>query len=161
MKKEKEDKREKLKKIFSIIFLIIWCLVIFFFSNQDGISSTKSSSFVVGIVNAILNLFINIDLTKYELATFIIRKLAHMFVYFVLFFFIYNVFKQYKVKRIISFSYIFCLLYAISDEIHQLFINERSGQVTDVLIDMSGVVIASILLFLIIRFKRKRENRVN
>ena len=84
-----------------------------------------------------------------------------MFVYFVLFFCIYNVLLQFKVKKYLYwFSYLFCLLYAISDEIHQLFINERSGQVTDVLVDMSGAIIASIFLYLIIKIKKRKSKLV-
>ena len=53
IKKEKGSSL-KTKKIVSLVILILWCLVIFFFSNQNGIDSSKSSSFVVGIVKIYL-----------------------------------------------------------------------------------------------------------
>ncbi len=39
------------------------------------------------------------------------------------------------------FSLIFCILYAITDEIHQLFVPGRGTEVTDVLIDGIGALI--------------------
>ena len=36
------------------------------------------------------------------------------------------------------FSLMFCILYAISDELHQLFVPGRGAQVKDVLIDSFG-----------------------
>ncbi len=34
----------------------------------------------------------------------------------------------------------FSLLYAVSDEVHQLFIVSRSGNITDILIDAMGII---------------------
>ncbi len=38
------------------------------------------------------------------------------------------------------------LLYAISDEVHQTFIAGRSGQVSDVLLDWSGIILGTIIV---------------
>ncbi len=43
----------------------------------------------------------------------------------------------------------FCLLYAVSDEIHQHFVPERSAQLTDVLIDFCGAFTGSTTVLLI------------
>jgi VanZ family protein len=48
----------------------------------------------------------------------------------------------------------FCLTYAASDEIHQLFIRERSGQLLDVAIDTVGILIG---LWLYIKFSVKQK----
>ena len=57
-----------------------------------------------------------------------------------------------------------CLLYAASDEIHQLFVPGRSGEVRDVMIDFSGAVLGialSMLVFLLIcRIKKKRNEKI-
>ena len=57
------------------------------------------------------------------------------------------------------FAAVFSCIYASSDEIHQLFVPGRAGQVRDVLIDTSGAV-AGILLAILIR-KAVRKNRDN
>ena len=45
-------------------------------------------------------------------------------------------------------------LYAASDEIHQLFVQERSGQLSDVLIDTAGVILGA--FFVTLLYKKKR-----
>ena len=41
---------------------------------------------------------------------------------------------------------IVCVLYAISDEIHQIFVPGRSGQFSDVLLDSAGAVIGAFVV---------------
>ena len=41
---------------------------------------------------------------------------------------------------------VIALLYAVSDEYHQSFVEDRDGRPLDVLIDLAGIVIASLLL---------------
>jgi len=98
-----------------------------------------------------------IDLTEEEklaLASAIegpVRKTAHMTeygilaaaVWFALCFWTNN-------KSVLYFStVVFCVFYAATDEIHQLFVKGRSGQFEDVLIDAVGVVIATGLIYLL------------
>lgn len=45
--------------------------------------------------------------------------------------------------RTIGWSIAICTLFAISDEWHQTFVPDRGGAVTDVLIDMLGILIAA------------------
>ncbi len=46
-------------------------------------------------------------------------------------------------------------LYAASDEIHQLFVQERAGQLSDVLIDTAGVILGA--FFVTFLYKKKRK----
>jgi VanZ family protein len=60
------------------------------------------------------------------------------------------VLKEYKLssKRVVLYSLFFALLYAITDEVHQLLIPGRSAEVRDVVIDIiaSGSGIAGYYL---------------
>lgn len=47
-------------------------------------------------------------------------------------------------------AFIIAVLYACSDEIHQLFIDGRAGQVADVLVDASGAAIGCLVTCLLI-----------
>jgi len=84
----------------------------------------------------------------------IIRKNAHMFLYFVLAIlvsaslFAYN----YKGKFALVHIMFVCLLYAVLDEFHQSFVIGRSDLVSDILIDFSGSLIG-IGLFYFIYYK--------
>ena len=149
MKVMKQVKLDKVKKILSLIFLILWCLLIFYFSNQSGSVSNHSSGLIVKMVRII------IPTGNIELLTFIIRKLAHMFLYFMLTILTYNCFKQFNFKKKYLII-LFCFLYAISDEIHQLFIVNRSCELRDVLIDMIGVLIGYIFMKGVLLNERKK-----
>ena len=136
-------KQGKQGKVLSIIIFIFWLSLIFFFSNQSGEVSGKSSSLVIQFVNSILQLFnSNIDISNYSVTSFIIRKMAHMFLYFSLYLITYYLMYQLKISKRKSLALLFCLFYATTDEIHQLFVNARSGQIVDVGIDMMGALIA-------------------
>ena len=142
----KQVKLDKVKKILSLIFLILWCFLIFYFSNQSGSVSNHSSGLIVKIVRII------IPTGNIELLTFIIRKLAHMFLYFMLTILTYNCFKQFNFKKKYLII-LFCFLYAISDEIHQIFVPGRACQLKDILIDSVGSI-TGIYLFKLLK-KRK------
>jgi hypothetical protein len=43
-------------------------------------------------------------------------------------------------KSIVA-SFFFVLLYAVSDEVHQYFVDDRAGRAVDVLIDSAGSMI--------------------
>ncbi len=49
-------------------------------------------------------------------------------------------------NKVILFSIIGVFLYACTDEFHQTFVPGRSGQFTDVLVDTSGAILASLLI---------------
>jgi len=60
-----------------------------------------------------------------------------------------------KEKNAIYFAIFCCFLYAISDEIHQLFIVGRNGNVVDVLIDTCGSMFGIFLLLIISKLLHK------
>ena len=140
----------KYKLIINIILLILWMGVIFSFSNDNGEkSSSKSERLLIKTVE----LFKHKELTESEKEeildkyTIPIRKAAHMFCYFILGILAYLLLHQFYGLQPITIIYtlIFCFIYACTDEIHQLFISGRSGQVTDVLIDTCGAIISQII----------------
>ena len=137
-----------MKKIIKLLLLILWMVLIFYLSSLNGKASTGQSNFIVNFIYK----YINIDKS---ILIPIIRKTAHITEYFVLFILIYINIKEYKKKDIYSISILLSIMYAIFDEFHQLFINERSGKVTDVLIDSIGVIIGCKLVKLI----NKRKNK--
>lgn len=54
-------------------------------------------------------------------------------------------------------AFVIAVLYACSDEIHQLFIDGRAGQVADVLVDASGAAIGCLLMCLVMHAFLKRR----
>ena len=147
------------KKIIKIILVLICMITIFTFSNDSSNESNKKSNKLIITVAEIFNkkkLSINEKEKYIEKFVFIVRKGAHFSIYFILGFLVASLLKEYNIidKRMVFYSLLFCFIYSCSDEIHQLFINGRSGEIRDVLIDSIGALIGISLYYLI----RRRKN---
>ena len=82
---------------------------------------------------------------------FIIRKLAHLFEFAVLTYLIFRILGQTEKRHVnwnLFWSFIFTVIYAISDEYHQSFIASRTGTYRDVIIDSVGSLVAIWLIYL-------------
>lgn len=138
------------KRIIYGILVIIWMVLVFAFSSQNGEESKRTSGYftdkVVQII-ASVKADINIEDTE-EIISFIIRKMAHFSIYFVGGILIFNFVNTFplKLRNVMLLAFVLGCVYSISDEIHQLFISERAGQIRDVLIDSTGVLIAILLM---------------
>ena len=137
------------KIITSWILIILWMVFIFYMSSCNGNVSSDQSGTIVYILHNILG----IDYS--DKLIFIIRKCAHVSEFFILGILVINLVSKYNVKHIYLISFIVCVLYASIDEFHQLFVPGRSGLVTDVLIDLIGVVLGLLLVFLIRCFRKE------
>jgi VanZ family protein len=49
--------------------------------------------------------------------------------------------------KLILFSVVLCLGYAVSDELHQLFVPERAFQLQDLLVDGGGILVGILLQY--------------
>jgi len=127
-----------MKKRISIVLVILWMTLIFIMSSSNSIESNNQSNYIVNFISNILNIT-NIDTLSY-----VIRKIAHLTEYLILGFLVNNMIKEYNKK--IYLSIIICILYAISDEIHQSLVPGRNPQVLDVLIDSVGSITGIFLL---------------
>ncbi len=91
---------------------------------------------------------------------FIVRKMAHFSVYAMLGVLSLIACRNSKFKLYGIISAAICLMYAISDEIHQYFVEGRSCELRDVMIDFSGALtgIAAVML-IIVMLKKIRGNK--
>ncbi len=136
-----------MKKIIKLLFIIIWLLVIFLFSNQDGSTSTSLTN---GILEKYL-FFVDSDIFF-----MIIRKMAHITEYFILGILVLNFINEFKIDKKIVVSILICFILASFDEFHQLFIPDRTGRLLDVFIDMIGASLGILILSLIKNHKKQR-----
>lgn len=147
--------------------LILWILVIscmgtiFFFSSQEATESKKVSS---GLIKTVVKLIdFNNSLSEEEIntvaekLTFIVRKSAHFSIYAVLCILWALLLKEYRIfgKWRFILSILICFLYACSDEIHQVFVPGRSGEIRDVIIDACGAITGFLILLCVTVFKNK------
>lgn len=139
-----EDLKIKLRKVL-IVLLVVWMIVVFGLSNQNGEQSG-------GLSRKVANFFARGDTVQAERLEPIIRKVAHMTEYAtggMIFYGILLTYPKSSRRKKVILSLAFVILYASTDEIHQLFISERSGSVKDVFIDTFGGVLGIFAMFII------------
>ena len=158
-----------MKKIISIILLVLWMSLIFYFSHQPSYTSDKTSN---GVIDKLINIVEKVS--KYEFneeelniinksLVFPVRKSAHFTIYLILGILFYNLIRLYMNKnfKILIISILMCVIYACSDEIHQLFIFGRSGELRDVLIDFIGSLLGVMIAYKFYKRKNKCHEREN
>ena len=132
------------------LLVLGWMAVIFGFSAQEAAISQGQSNIVATLLGAATGS------TDESLLSFVARKGAHTFLYLVLGALVYNAVRSYAMRTrwAIAASIALSLGYAVFDELHQLFIPGRSGEVRDVLIDTFAAG-AGILLYVGVEKWRK------
>lgn len=89
--------------------------------------------------------------------SFYIRKAAHMTEYAILGILWLLTLRAWelKIKRAVLFSVIISIVYAATDEAHQLMVAGRAGQIRDVFIDAAGVLIGAGIALLVHCVRKK------
>ncbi len=139
-----------------LIILLFWTFTIIFgFSNQNGEESGSISQKITNIVTQNINFIQRLENTQKQKVLFkieyIIRKIAHFSLYTIVGILLMSLLCTYNLKNKtkIYVSTIIGLIYASTDEIHQIFVPDRSPAFTDVIIDTLGVIFGIILVNLI------------
>lgn len=91
---------------------------------------------------------------------FMIRKTAHFLEYAILFGLNLRALKnttKLSLSRAYILSFVLALLYAISDEFHQIFVDGRTGMARDIFIDAAGIVGGWLAAR---KFDKKRESKL-
>ena len=140
-----------MKKIVLSIITVLWMILIFSFSNQQAANSTeRSQSLVRNTIIKIYRVFdsnasdekVNEIVDKLDVP---VRKIAHFTEFFILGILIFFTLREYGCKNIYIMILI-CFIYACSDEIHQLFVLGRDGNLIDVTIDTLGSTLSIFIL---------------
>lgn len=146
------------KNTMVLLFLtILWMSVIFCFSAQPAVESSKMSGFVKDSIDKVFNILFqgNIPGILSEgsfFSEYLIRKLGHVTEFFILGILTALLSGKLFSKKAFLKALILCALYASSDEFHQIFVSGRGPMVTDVLLDTA----ASFIGILIINIKSLR-----
>ena len=163
------ENKKKIKYVKCII-AIICCIIIFSFSAVPATASTKQSK---GLTYNVIKLLNGNKLSERDLEKLtkkinpVIRKIAHFSIYMILAIVTYMFIEELNIKsksekerlrKNIIYTCIFCIIYAVFDEIHQIYVPGRTGKAIDVIIDTLGSCMGIAVLFLNnfikIRFKK-------
>ncbi len=150
-------------------------IVIFIFSGQQGAASAGASNGVGEWLLGLLGIEIPPGMSASRVPIIFglnIRKLAHIFLYFLLggtsFLFAATlpVKTVAKVRPAVSggIALVISLLYACLDEVHQSFVPGRAAQIQDVGVDAIGFVLAIVLImtiwYFVVLHKKIKESKV-
>lgn len=161
------NRKIKILRTVTVFLLVADMLAIFAFSAQKAEQSDNTSS---GFIQVLAEMFYpgfqSLGGEKQQSVVqglqFVVRKAAHMTEFaslgVLLCAFAFTFGPKFK-----SFflSYIFGVFYAVTDEFHQLFVEGRSCQLSDVLIDSVGVFLGMAVLYvtvkIIVGIRKKRS----
>lgn len=176
----KVNRTVRTKRTIAPILALAWMILIFSMSAQPGEVSGDMSGSISHLFMQIINTIIGCGWNEAELLQlaeqwdYPIRKLAHMTEFGILSLLYLWVTNLYADSRIVSkmvigiesvigktanrhkhigyylLALLSTLLYAATDEFHQLFVPGRAGMVTDVMIDSLGAVIALTLWTIVV-----------
>lgn len=135
--------KRKIHIAFSWLLVVICMGIIFSLSAQSGEESSElSDSFVMALLN---NLGIKID-------EGILRSIAHCLEFMGLSVLLFNaIYVTWFLKLTPIVAFFSTVLYAITDEIHQIFVPDRAFQISDILVDSTGALIGVIASFVILK----------
>ena len=153
------------KRIVLFLMVIGWCIVIFNFSSQTASESSElSGGFISAVCEFIVPQFDGFSGEEraefVENLQFVVRKSAHFTAYAVLGLLSYFALYDIKKRKRFLFSLSFVIFYACTDEFHQYFVEGRSCELRDVLIDTAGglvgILIALGLTIIYFKFRKKQ-----
>lgn len=111
-----------MRKYWRLFPALGWMLIIFYLSSLQSLELTG-------------------ELSAYDL---ILRKMAHVTEFGILVILFYWAFlPTLGHSKNLILSFVLSILYAVSDEIHQLFVPTREGKLVDILIDSLGILLAT------------------
>lgn len=137
-----------------VILLMIMFSTIFNFSAQDGEESGSLSREITENVTKNVKSIQRMEKSKKEKTLdkieHFIRKLAHFSLYTVVGILTMSLMSTYKLTQMkrCGISFGIGVIYAISDEFHQMFIPDRSSSIIDVFIDSCGVFVGILVVVL-------------
>ncbi len=148
--------------------VIAWMALIFSFSVETAAESTETSG---GFISFFMERWIPgfTELTdaqqtaKIESVTHFVRKSAHFCIFAVLGFLTCAALWSCDaaVKQAFLLALLIGALYAVSDEVHQIFVPGRAGMIRDIFLDTCGVLTGSGAMTLIRTLCNQYKRKIN
>lgn len=158
-------RKELVCKLLSCIPAILMMAVIFYFSSRTAGQSSKQSQAVVQSISGWNQILLFFGVSPEDLPNAIVaveifvRKLGHIIEFLLLTVFVLIPHVKWCSGWIRRYAVaaLFSLCYAISDEVHQIFVDGRGPSATDVLIDSIGIFLALMVFYFFEKRRKKRK----
>lgn len=159
-----KQKSIQLVKYISWLPAVFIMAAIFWFSHQPADVSTEMSDQVTKALLGVAEMTGIMRFSPervYELCVILstpVRKAAHITEYTLLYLAVLFALKHwgFSGRKWLSRSFLITVLYACTDEFHQLFIPGRAGLATDVMIDSIGALVITAALWKAVERKTKK-----
>ncbi len=142
-------KKLKAYRIVSIILLVAVMVTIFCLSAQDSTDSAEVSGSVVSWLY---------ELFKIDLPDGTVRTIAHCCEFAALGFLMINAIRSFKESFNPVLSVIISFGYAITDEIHQLYVPGRAFQLIDLTVDLLGITLGTIAFIILVKLIKNKKS---
>lgn len=137
-------------RIVSSILLAAILVTIFCLSAENADESKETSVAVTSWLSGIFG----------DIPDDIVRTIAHGCEFAALGFFMHNMIYSFKTSISPFLSTGLSCIYAISDEIHQIFVPGRAFQFVDIAVDFTGIAIGTTAIVTIIKIiEKKHKNK--
>jgi VanZ family protein len=132
------------KKIWWVL-VVLWCGLIFYMSSQPADESSRLSLFIAEALDRLLRQIFGPHAAA--VSEEVVRKCAHLMEYLALGCLLFMAFvdRAYPVRAVLP-VFTFGVLFAVSDELHQLFVPGRAMRLVDILIDTAGIALAVFIM---------------
>lgn len=153
-----------------IVAILFWMVIIFGFSSADAEESKSTSDIITGkIITYIYTEYDELSDAKQQEAwhrtSFIVRKTGHFGEYAILglmmgvLLITFRGIREHSTR--LFWSEVLGVLYAVTDEIHQGFVDGRSPQIRDVFIDAMGFLSAILFIVLVFLLIKIMNNQIS
>ena len=161
------------KKMIFLLITVIWMGFIFFMSSKPAVESSGiSEGLGVWLAELLRPDHRGMPETEWmayvDVVHTVVRKIAHFTEYALLGVWLaMDVWLwsagRWRMKHVLVVSWLAGTLYALSDEFHQMFVEGRSGELFDVMIDSAGVLTGVAFICVVIRliWKKMNNNKEN
>lgn len=120
---------------------ILYCVAIFFTTASPASTGGKTLTIITNLCH--------LSESQASLINVIFRKSVHLVAFGILAILFYNSFEHHR----FFISWLSTTVYAVTDELHQAFLPERTGSIVDVGIDSLGAIISLIIVKIFSRTK--------
>lgn len=153
-----------MKRFLKVLFPVLTILaILFIFSNSlsSGAEAGAKRGFVVGILQKVFQFFTGKEILFTDASLAVVSKLFHVFEFFLFSFFLTtSVFLRREGFENVFWQVLLCGVFtALADEQLQMLSANRGPRLSDVYVDLAGVLIGFAVSFLIIKiFLGKKKN---
>ena len=141
------------KRFLLWLLVILWMGIIFFLSAQTAAeSSGLSGQTIRTLIPIFMPEFIDISqVQQNEIVAnlqHLVRKIAHILIYFILGILCMCtlISHELKLKVKVYAALVICTVYAATDELHQLFVDGRGFQFSDIFLDFCGALLGVLVV---------------